>query len=84
MNVEITLPEVIEISKEIQAVPEKLLEIMRLDICNIVADCLRALIPSKLSAHSGRGQYELSMLHSISVTGFTLVNMSLNGCGRLA
>ncbi|MGD9032499.1 MAG: IS256 family transposase [Desulfobacteraceae bacterium] len=58
MNVEITVPEVVEIFKEIQAVPEKLFEMMRLDIRKIAGDYLSALMASELSAHLGRGRYE--------------------------
>jgi putative transposase len=58
MNVEITVPEVVEIFKEIQAVPEKLFEMMRLDIRKIAGDYLNALMASELSVHLGRGRYE--------------------------
>jgi putative transposase len=57
MNVEVTVPEVIEVFKEIQAVPEKLFEMMRLDIRKIAGDYLSALMASELTVHLGRGRY---------------------------
>ena len=61
MNVEVTVPEVVEIFKEIQAVPEKLFEMMRLDIRKIAGDYLSALMASELSAHLGRGRIHIPL-----------------------
>jgi putative transposase len=58
MNVQITVPEVIEVFKEIQAVPEKLFQMMRLDIRKIAGDYLSALMASELTVHLGRDRYE--------------------------
>lgn len=58
MNVEITVPEVVGIFKKISIAPEKLFEMMRLDIQKVAADYLNALMDGELMVHLGRKQYE--------------------------
>jgi putative transposase len=50
MNIDISVPEVIELFKEIQVAPEKLFEIMRLDIRKIAGDYLSSLMESELAS----------------------------------
>ena len=58
MNIDISVPEVVELFKEIQVAPEKLFEMMRLDIQQIAGDYLNALMESELSIHLNRDRYE--------------------------
>jgi putative transposase len=58
MNIDISVPEVIELFKEIQVAPEKLFEIMRLDIRKIAGDYLSSLMESELAIHLNRRRYE--------------------------
>jgi len=58
MNINISVPEVIELFKEIQVAPEKLFEIMRLDIRKIAGDYLNSLMKTELGIHLNRRRYE--------------------------
>ncbi len=58
MNINISVPEVVELFKEIQKAPEKLFEMMRLDIQQIAGDYLSSLMESELSFQLNRGRYE--------------------------
>ena len=58
MNIDISVPEVVELFKEIQIAPEKLFEMMRLDIQQIAGDYLNALMESELSIYLNRDRYE--------------------------
>ncbi len=58
MKLEITVAEVKEIFKEIQEQPEKLFEMMRLDIKEIAGEYLSALMKAELTHFLGRGVYE--------------------------
>jgi len=83
MNVQITVPEVVEIFKEIQAVPEKLFEMMRLDIRKIAGDYLSALMASELSAHLGRGRYERCKVKLNHRNGFYPRKFTIKGIGEV-
>jgi putative transposase len=58
MKIDISVPEVIELFKEIQVAPEKLFEIMRLDIKKIAGDYLSSLMKSEIAIHLNRRRYE--------------------------
>ncbi len=58
MNVEISVPKVVELFKEISLAPEKLFEMMRLDIRKTAGDYLTALMDEELTIHLGRKRYE--------------------------
>ena len=83
MNVEITVPEVIEVFKEIQAVPEKLFQMMRLDIRKIAGDYLSALMASELSVHLGRGQYERCKIEVNHRNGSYPRKFTIKGIGEV-
>lgn len=51
MNVEISVPEVVELFKEISLAPEKLFEMMRLDIRKTAGDYHTALMDAELTIH---------------------------------
>jgi putative transposase len=58
MKIDVSVPEVVELFKEIQVAPEKLFEIMRLDITKIAGDYLSSLMESELAIHLNRRRYE--------------------------
>jgi putative transposase len=60
MNVEVSVPEVVEIFKEIQNQPERLFEMIRFDIRETVGQYLTAMMNAELSHFLGRGPYEQS------------------------
>jgi hypothetical protein len=60
MNVEISVPEVIEIFKEIKEQPERLFEMIRFDIQETVGKYLTAMMNAELSHFLGREPYERS------------------------
>ena len=55
MKVEISVPEVVEICKEIQKQPEKLFEMIRFDIQEAVGQYLTAMMDAELTHFLGRG-----------------------------
>lgn len=58
MKVEISVPEVVEIFKEIQEQPERLFEMIRVDIRENVGQYLSKLMDMELSHFLGREWYE--------------------------
>ena len=58
MQLEVTVPEVFEIFKEICLSPEKLFEMMRLDLRELAGEYLTALMEWELTIHLGRKRYE--------------------------
>lgn len=58
MKVEISVPEVVSIFKEIQERPEELFEMIRADIRQSVGDYLSSMMDAELTHFLGRGRYE--------------------------
>lgn len=58
MQLEVNVPEVFNIFKEIGAAPEKLFEMMRLDFREMAGDTLTAMMEWELTVHLGRKPYE--------------------------
>ena len=58
MKVEISVPELVETFKEIQKQPEKLFEMIRLDIRETVGQYLTSLMNAELTDFLGREPYE--------------------------
>ncbi len=58
MNLEVNVPEVFEVFKEICVSPEKLFDMMRLDLREIAGNYLTALMEWELTIHLGRKRYE--------------------------
>jgi putative transposase len=58
MQLEVTVPEVFEVFKEICVSPEKLFEMMRLDLREVAGEYLTALMEWELTIHLGRKRYE--------------------------
>ena len=60
MKIDISVPEVVELFNEIQETPEKLFEMMRLDIQEMAGTYLTSLMEAELTDHLGRDRYERS------------------------
>ena len=58
MKVDISVPELIEVFKEIQKQPEQLFEMIRLDIQEVVGNYLTSLMNAELTHFLGRAWYE--------------------------
>lgn len=58
MELEVNVPEIFNIFKEISEAPEKLFEMMRLDLRQMAGDSLTALMEWELTVHLGRKRYE--------------------------
>jgi putative transposase len=58
MKVEISVPEVVSVFKEIQEKPEKLFEMIRVDIRQSVGEYLSELMTTELTHFLGREAYE--------------------------
>lgn len=58
MNLEVNVPEVFEVFKEICAAPEKLFDMMRLNLKEIAGNYLTGLMEWELTIHLGRKRYE--------------------------
>ena len=58
MELEVTVPEVFEVFKEICLSPEKLFDMMRLDLRELAGEYLSALMEWELTIHLGRNRYE--------------------------
>ena len=58
MKLDVSVPEVVELFNEIQQRPEKLFEMMRLDIRQIAGEYLSTLMEGELTIHLGRDRYE--------------------------
>lgn len=61
MKVEISVPEVVSIFKEIQEHPENLFEMIRADIRQSVGDYLSWMMDAELTHFLGRDRYERKM-----------------------
>ncbi len=58
MKIEVSVPEVVTIFKEIQTQPEKLFEMIRLDVRELVGRYLSEVMKAELSHFLGREPYE--------------------------
>ncbi len=58
MKIEVTVPEVVTIFKEIQTQPEKLFEMIRLDVRELVGRYLSEVMKAELTHFLGREPYE--------------------------
>ena len=83
MNIDISVPEVVELFKEIQKAPEKLFEMMRLDIQQIAGDYLSSLMESELSFHLNRGRYERCIDEVNHRNGYYPRRFTVKGVGNL-
>ena len=58
MKVEVSVPEVVDIFKEIQKGPEKLFEMIRVDMRETVGEYISNLMDAELTRFLGRERYE--------------------------
>ena len=82
MKVEISVPEVVEILKEIQEQPERLFEMIRVDIRENVGQYLSKLMDMELSHFLGRewyehGQGDVNHRNGSYGRNFTLISLRL-------
>ena len=83
MKIDISVPEVVELFNEIQQAPEKLFEMMRLDIRKIAGEYLSSLMEAELTIHLGRKRYERCRLEVNHRNGSYPRNFSLKGIGEV-
>jgi putative transposase len=83
MKVEISVPEVVEIFKEIQEQPEKLFEMIRFDIRETVGHYLTAMMSAELTHFLGREPYERSQGQVNHRNGSYDRNFTLKGIGEV-
>ena len=60
MKLEVSVPELVEVFKEIQKQPEQIFEMIRLDVREIVGDYMTAMMNAELTHFLGRGPYARS------------------------
>ena len=83
MKVEISVPEVVEIFKEIQEQPERLFEMIRVDIRENVGQYLSKLMDMELSHFLGREWYEHVQGEVNHRNGSYGRNFTLKGIGEV-
>jgi putative transposase len=84
MKIEASVPEVVELFKEIQKTPEKLFEMMRLDIREIAGEYLSSLMDAELTIHLGRDRYERCRIEVNHRNGSYPRQFTLKGIGEVA
>ena len=82
MNLEITVPEVVKIFKEIKEQPQKLFEMIRFDIREAVGQYLTAMMDAELTQFLGRKPYERSPGEPNHRNGSYGRNFTLKGTGE--
>lgn len=83
MKLEVSVPEVVEIFNEIQQTPEKLFEMMRLDIRKIAGDYLSSLMDAELTIHLGRKRYERCRIEVNHRNGSYPRSFTIKGVGEV-
>lgn len=83
MQLEVNVPEVFNIFKEIGAAPEKLFEMMRLDLQERAGDTLTALMEWELTLHQGRKPYERRASASNHRNGSYPRRFTMKGIGEV-
>ena len=84
MKIDISVTEVVELFKEIQKTPEKLFEMMRLDIREIAGEYLTSLMEAELTIHLGRDRYERCRIEVDHRNGSYPRQFTLKGIGEVA
>jgi putative transposase len=83
MKLEISVPEVVGIFNEIQQAPEKLFEMMRLDIRKIAGEYLSSLMDAELTIHLGRNRYERCRIEVNHRNGSYPRSFTIKGVGEV-
>jgi putative transposase len=83
MKLEISVPEVVEVFKEIQEQPEKVFEMIRVDMRETVGQYLTQLMRAELTDFLGRQPYERNQEHCNHRNGTYERNFALKGIGQV-
>ncbi len=83
MQMEVTVPEVFNVFKEISEAPEKLFEMMRLDLREMAGEALTALMEWEFTIHVGRKRYERSQGQSNHRNGSYPRRFTMKGIGEV-
>jgi len=83
MKVEISVPEVVEIFNEIQQTPEKLFDLIRVDIQETVGEYLSAMMNAEMTHFLGRKPYERTAAKKNHRNGSYQRNFALKGIGNV-
>ena len=81
MKLEVSVPEVVEIFKEIREQPEKVFEMIRVDMRETVGQYLTELMRAELTVFLGRQPYERNQKHCNHRNGTYERNFALKGIG---
>jgi putative transposase len=84
MKIDVSVPEVVELFKEIQKTPERLFEMMRLDIREIAGEYLSSLMDAELTIHLGRDRYKRCRIEVNHRNGSYPRQFTLKGIGEVA
>jgi hypothetical protein len=83
MQLEVNVPEVFEVFKEICLAPERLFEMMRLDRRGLAGEYLTALMEWELTIRLGRKRYERSGGETNHLNGSYPRKFTLKGLGEV-
>jgi putative transposase len=83
MKLDVSVTEVVELFKEIQKTPEKLFEMMRLDIREIAGEYLSSLMDAELTIHLGRDRYKRCRIEVNHRNGSYPRQFTLKGIGEV-
>jgi putative transposase len=81
MKIEVSVPEVVHIFKEINEKPDRIFEMIRIDIREQIGHYLTALMEAELTDYLGRKPYERGALKSNHRNGSYDRNFTLKGIG---
>ena len=84
MKIEISVPEVVCVFKEIQAQPEKLFELIRLDVREVVGKYLSEIMNAELTHFLGRDPYERKAEERNYRNGSYGRNFTVKGIGEVS
>jgi len=84
MNIEISVPEVVSVFKEIQVQPEKVFEMIRLDVREMVGKYLSEVMNAELTHFLGRKPYERNEKETNYRNGSYARNFTVKGIGEVS
>ncbi|MBN2514602.1 MAG: IS256 family transposase [Deltaproteobacteria bacterium] len=84
MKLEVSVPELVEVFKEIQKQPEQIFEMIRLDVREIVGDYITAMMGAELTCFLGREPYVHGTGDINHRNGSYGRNFTLKGIGKVA
>lgn len=84
MKVEISVPEIVGIFKEIQVQPQKIFEMIRMDVREMVGNYLSELMKTEFTLFLGRAPYERKGETDNHRNGSYGRNFTLKGIGKVS